>query len=131
MANDLHDAQNLAQFIEMLKSEQGDSNATLAAKIGLSSATVHRLLHGGKADDETLDKIADYAGVTRDWLYALAKGTSVRPRMSRPVSLLVALLEDAPPDIQEDVLTIARALKERRKKLGGKVDKENGDFVGS
>lgn len=123
------DAETLAEFIESLKVEQGDSNATLAAKMGVSSTTIHRLLHGGKADDETLDKIADYAGVTRNWLYALAKGIPARPKYSRTVSMLAALLEQAPPDIQESVLVMARALVESRKKKSTKPDEDSDDLV--
>lgn len=119
---ELHEAKSLQEFVELLKLEQGDSNASLGAKIGVAGTTIYRFLHGERADDETLDKIADYAGVTRDWLYALAKGTAVRPKYSRAVAMLAALLEQAPPDIQEDVLAMARALIESRKKKAAKVE---------
>lgn len=121
---DLHNAQTLSEFIELLKSEQGDSDHTLAAKIGVSPNTINRLRRGAKADDATLDKIADYAGVTRAWLYELAKGIPARPRYSRAVSMLIALLESAPPDVQENVLVMARALVEKQKKKSSK-DKQD------
>jgi hypothetical protein len=120
VTENLHEAENLAEFIELLKAEQGDSNATLGNKMGIGGTTVYRLLHGGKADDDTLDKIADYAGVTRTWMYALAKDMPTRPRYSRVVSMLAALLEEAPQDIQEDVLALARTLIDRRKKQSAK-----------
>lgn len=127
----LHDARSLGEFLERLKAESGDSNSTLAAKIGVAGSTISRLINDEvKPDDDTLDKIADYAGVTRAWLYELAKGIPSRPRYSRTVSLLAALVEQAPPDVQEDVLALARTLIERRKKAGGKVEKNNGDLGG-
>jgi len=120
MANELYAANNLAEFMELLKAEHGDSNATLAAKISIGSTTIYRLLHGGAADDTTLDKIADYAGVTRDWLYKLAKGIPARPKYSRTVSMLFAVIEQAPDDIAETMLIQARALVASRKKKGAK-----------
>jgi transcriptional regulator with XRE-family HTH domain len=125
VVDNLHEAENLAEFVALLKSEQGDSNATLGAKMGVSSTTIYRLLHGENADDDTLDRIADYAGVTRTWLYALAKDMPTRPRYSRVVSMLAALLEEAPPDIQEDVLALARTLIDRRKKLAAKGQQDD------
>lgn len=121
---ELYEAHTLAEFVHLLKTEQGDSYASLSAKIGVGASTLHGIIQGKKADDETLDKIATFAGVTRDWLYALAKGTTVRPRYSPTVSMLAALLEQAPPDIQESVLVMARALVENRKKKGNKVKQD-------
>ncbi len=122
----LHEAKNLAEFIELLKTERGDSNATLGAKIGVAGSTISRLIHAEvKADDDTLDKIADYAGVTRSWLYELAKGIPARPRYSRTVSMLAALLEQAPPEIQEAVLIMARALVEDQKKKSKRQNNGN------
>lgn len=129
MPKELYEAATLAEFIQLLKTEQGDSNRSLGAKIGVSGSTIHRLLRGvAAADDETLDKIADYAGVSRDWLYKLAKGIPSRPKYSRTVSMLIALLEQAPPDIQEIMLVQARALIENRKKKSAKND-EPGDAL--
>lgn len=116
MTASLQDAKDLAEFVALLRAESGDSYKTLGAKIGISHSTLHRLENGGNADDDTLDKIADYAGVTREWLYKLAKGIPARPRYSRAVSLLIAILEQAPEDVQEETLTLARALIESRKK---------------
>jgi len=127
----LYDTSNLSEFIALLKSEQGDSDHTLGAKIGIAANTVNRLRHGAKADDDTLDKIAIYAGVTREWIYSLAKGTQVRPRYSRETSLLIALLEDAPSDIREEVLVLARALIGNRKKKLTKETDANSDLAGT
>ncbi len=124
----LNEAESLAQFVEMLKAEQGDSYTTLGAKTGIAGSTLHRIINGGKADDETLDKIADYAGVTRAWLYELAKGLPGRPRYSRTVAMLASLLEQAPPEIAEIMLVQARALIKNREKKPAKGDKPADDL---
>lgn len=129
MASSFPEVQSIAEFLELLRTEQGDSYETLSKKIRVSASTLHRLEHGGKADDPTLDKIADYAGVTREWLYALAKGTAVRPKYSRTVSLLAALLEEAPPDIAEIMLIQARALIQDRKKQSNKIDQPGNNLI--
>lgn len=116
MNSDPYSAKNLAELLTLLKAERGHSNDSLAEEIGISSTTIYRLLHGGKADDSTLDTIAAYIGVTRDWMYSLAKGTSVRPRYSPTVTAIAALLDQAPADIQEDAFAIIRALIDSRKK---------------
>jgi transcriptional regulator with XRE-family HTH domain len=86
----LYEATTLAELMDILKSEQGDSDAGLAKKMGLSPNTVNRVRRGFRADDATLDKIADHIGVSRDWVYGLAKGISARPKHPRPVSMLVS-----------------------------------------
>ena len=125
---ELYEASTLAEFVSLLKAEQGDSYSTLAAKAGIAAATLHRLVAGNNADDSTLDKLSQYAGVKREWLYALAKGTEVRPRYSRTVSMLAALLEEAPPDIAEMMLIQARALVAARKKQSAKIQQQNDDL---
>ena len=75
----LHEAENLAEFIEILKAEQGDSNATLGTKIGVAGTTIFRLLHGAKADDETLDKIADYSSSATGALSSRINRSSALP----------------------------------------------------
>src|SRR5262245_47571009 len=123
--NELHEAKTLAEFVEYLKLEHGLSNVTLGEKVGVSSSTIHRMVHGEKADDATLDALAEYAGVTRKWIYNLAKGIDPRPRFSPTVMLLASLLEDAPEELTQDVLTMARALIKSRKSRDQKqVDKD-------
>jgi len=126
---ELHEAKSLSEFLALLRAENGDSFASLARKIGVSASTLYSLENEGSPKDVTLDKVATYAGVTREWLYALAKGTEVRPRYSRTISLLATLLEEAPPDVAEEILVVARALIAARKKQSAKGEQKNGNLA--
>jgi transcriptional regulator with XRE-family HTH domain len=123
--NRLSEAEDLVSFLKLLKEEQGDSFRSLEAKTGIASSSLARISHGGKADDATLDKLADYAGVSREYMYQLAKGLKPSRRRSPVVALVAALLEELPQDIQDAFLIQARAYADIVKKRSQKSDKES------
>jgi len=116
----VYDASSLAELVQMLKDEGGYSNDSLGMRIGVGSTTIFRILQGRRVDDETLDKIAVYARVTREWIYELVHGINLRTRHPPLVEQLAALLDDAPEDIQELFLIQARLIIASRKKQNAK-----------
>ena len=121
-----YEAQTLAEFVQLLKLEQGDSYAKLGEKTGAGKSTLHRVAESGaKVDDETIKKLADYANVPYPWLHDLAHPELRRPARFSKTTLLVAdLIEQLPEDLQQIMLAQIRAtVDNRRKQQTVKADK--------
>jgi transcriptional regulator with XRE-family HTH domain len=113
----IHGVADLAEFLRVLKTQHGDSNDSLGAKIGIGGTTVHRILQGYNVDDKTLDKLAAYAKIPREQIYELAKGVQYAERKySRVVTAIAEMLEQAEPEIQELFLVQVRAVLQNREK---------------
>lgn len=121
----LAEAATIAELVKALKEEGGDSYASLSAKSGINASTLHRMAHGKQVGDTTLDRLADYAHMTREYVYSLAKGLREPRRRSTSVALVAAILEEFPAEVQELFLVQARAYADLRKK----IKKDSHEFV--
>ena len=93
------------QFSERLRAlvdERGLSNLELAKAVGLSHVSIGNFLDGQLPKSEYLAALAEYFGVTTDWLLGR------EPQSSSP-----ALHEDVPEYLLDDALAELQALKEK------------------
>lgn len=128
--SNLLEAKSVAEFIELLKAEQGDSYASLGDKVGVDGSTLHRLVNSSrKADDDTLDKLAEYANVPRQWLYRIAGKPVERPRYSAITMTIANIIERLEPEDQESVLAMVDTLARSRKKQRTNMDQKSDDIV--
>ena len=73
-----YEAKSLAEFVQLMKEEQGDSYARLGTKTGVGKSTLQRIAESdARADDTTIKKLADYANVPYPWLHDLAHADDV------------------------------------------------------
>ena len=110
---------NATTLVELIEALKGDtmSNAALADKMGVGATTVHRMLNGFAVSDTVLEHVANYAGLSRERVFSLAKGlrSVVEPvRFSPTVETLARVVEKLPSDLQELLLIQARALSDAR-----------------
>lgn len=98
-------------FIKLCASN-GTKPNPVAAKLGLSSGSITKWKNGAKPNDTTLQKIADYFGVSVDYLLTGEPS-------SAPISdddLKFALFggdKDIPDNVLEEVKAFAKYAKER------------------
>lgn len=93
------------QFAQRLKSlidERGLSNLELAKSVGLSHVSIGNFLDGQLPKSEYLAALAEFFGVTTDWLLGR------EPQTSPP-----ALREETPEYLLDDALAELQALKEK------------------
>ncbi len=116
----IFEAKNLAEVMQWLKEEHNYSNEQLAERIGdIGQTTIWRLLHGEipVPEPKTLDQIAQYAHVPREWLYGLAYNLQERPVYSKRALAVLGMLESLSEETQENFFVQVRAVVDRRKKL--------------
>lgn len=114
---------------------EGISPSALCAKLGFSNATSTKWRKGATPHDTTLKKIADYFGVSVDFLL---DRTNVREEENEPFDSrsassmpLVALYggdADVTPEMWEEVQSYARAIQQRyqqQEKKTARPPKEN------
>ena len=95
------------QFAERLRSlrdEKGLNNAELAKAVGLSHVSIGNFLEGQLPRSEYLAALAQFFGVSTDWLLG---------RETAPAPAPAALRESAPEYLIDDALAELEALRER------------------
>jgi transcriptional regulator with XRE-family HTH domain len=102
--------------LERLLDERGVKQNELAKGTGLSPASIHKYLNGAMPGSVELGKIADFFGVTTDWLLGREtsdKGVPALREGSEP------LVDDALSELdglKEKVQSLDRALKRLKQK---------------
>ena len=101
---------SLPEFIEVLN--RNESYEAIAQKTGIGATTLRRAAAGQQVSPDTLDRLAEYAGVTRERVYSIAYGLSLPKRISptETVELVARILEGLPPEVQRLFLTQVRAV---------------------
>src|SRR5215472_828390 len=115
MANSIYDAKTIDELLNRLREERSLSYREMAAQLKVSHATVNALARGQyRPDPETLDKLATFAGLTREFVYELAYGIKMHGTFSRKVTELATMLEAAPEDVQAIAADALIAILARR-----------------
>jgi transcriptional regulator with XRE-family HTH domain len=108
----------LTEFITAYLEEHNISQRQLSFAIGVSNATINRVLQTGGASDDTLKKLAAYCRHDLSDLYRMAgklpPEDSAEQRIGRRV---VAEFEGLSEEDQEELLIYLRALAEAKRKL--------------
>jgi transcriptional regulator with XRE-family HTH domain len=96
--------------IRALRRERGLSQEALCERAGISVDAVTRIERGSRVPTlDTLERLAGALGVSVVEL--VAPPVNVRPsKVPAPVRRIVALLEREPPEVQDGMEEIARAL---------------------
>ena len=92
--------------------ERGVKQNELAKGTGLSPASIHKYLNGAMPGSVELGNIADFFGVSTDWL--LGRGPDDKSAMALRDALPEAQVDDALrelDDLKEKVQSLDRALK--------------------
>ncbi len=120
------DAKTLRDLVLFLKKEGGLSNAALADKMGIGKTTVFRMTRGEiPGETETLSKVALFAGLSRDHVFAIAGIVTPRgPQYSEEVLQIAALLESANPDVRRMFLRQVRAVLDERPNHAQEADQD-------
>ena len=95
-----------------LLAERGVKQNELAKGTGLSPASIHKYLNGAMPGSVELGNIADFFGVSTDWL--LGRGPDDKSAMALRDALPEAQVDDALrelDDLKEKVQSLDRALK--------------------
>lgn len=125
MANNVYDSKTIPDLLSFLLEDRRLTYRELAEGIGISSSAVSDLVNGNKkASPETLDKLAAFAGLTREFVYELAFGIRAHPGYSRLVAEVAALLEKSPEDVQQLAAAAVEAIIATRKKQQKPIDQE-------
>jgi len=116
MAKTIYESKTVAEVVKFLLEERHLSYRELGEQLGVSQTTVGNLVNASKRPDpETCDKLAAFAGLTREFVYELAYNIKTHPGYSRSVAEIAAILENAPPDIQDAAAAAIRAMVAARK----------------
>lgn len=87
-------------FLEIC-TERGESPNGVAKKIGIASCSVTSWKNGGSPRDSTLLKIADYFGVSVDYLLGKEEKPTNDGELSETEKQLIDALRDVPDDMRE------------------------------
>ena len=93
-----------ADRLRWLQQEKGLSNAELGKSVGLSHVSIGNFLDGQLPKSEHLAALADFFGVSTDWLLGRDKEKETAP---------AALRETAPEYLIDDALAELEGLKEK------------------
>jgi transcriptional regulator with XRE-family HTH domain len=116
MPNSIYSAQNLGEFIELFKDQSGLPFEKIAERLKISESTLYRIRRGNEVDRTTVDRIADMAHVSREWLYEIAFKTDPYKQYPPIVTGLAELVAAQPPDFQEEIDSVIRTMIALRKK---------------
>lgn len=91
----------------------GDSQATIAASLGLNRQTIHRWFSGGEPNSEMLLHIARAWGVSAEWLQSGKGEMHAKPGdgLSAEERELVRHYRSASPQIRDVIRTMTRAVR--------------------
>ncbi|MBN1121927.1 MAG: helix-turn-helix domain-containing protein [Anaerolineae bacterium] len=108
----------LTQFVSAYLDEHNISQRQLSLAIGVSNATINRVLQTGAASADTLEKLAAYCRHDLTDLYRMAgrlpEEESAELRIGRQVA---ADLDGLPEEDQEELLIYLRAMADAKRKL--------------
>jgi transcriptional regulator with XRE-family HTH domain len=106
--------------LERLLEERGIQQKELAKGTGLSPASIHKYLNGAMPGSAELGSIADFFGVTTDWLLGREAASELETSALReaPAQSLVDDAFKELEDLKEKVQSLDRALKRLRAKAG-------------
>lgn len=128
-----------------LRKKKGDSQRTVAARIGITNAQLGNYERGiNEPSANILSHLAEYYGVTTDYLCGLSdnpQGTSDRPILDATCEAIIAKLMGAPDDVVREAMDYVEYLtskaerrmrQERRerdslKRMADKGDAKKGD----
>jgi len=99
------------QRLLTLFSQRGIKQKDLAAGVGLSPAAIHNYLNGAMPGAAELAKLADYFGVTTDWLLGREKGPKPAGLSEAPPGHVLDDVFAAFEELKENVSTLERGLK--------------------
>ena len=106
--------------IKELRNERKVTQAILAKHLGVAQNTVSNWENGNRlVDTENLQKIADYFGVTTDYILCCDSAPVSQPTTDRAVSdedIMFALFDgdkDITPEMFDEVKQFARFVRER------------------
>ena len=117
MPNTIFDSKTLAELVGFLLADQNLSYRELAERLGVSQTTVANLKTAAKRPDpDTLDKLASYAGLTREFVYELGYDIHTHPGYTRLAAEVAALIQNAPEDVQQLAAASVQAIIAARKK---------------
>ena len=117
MTKTIYDSKTLAEIVSFILDEQHLSYRQLAKKLGVSQTTIGNLLHAvSRPDPDTLDKLAAFSGLTREFLYELSYGVHMHPNYTRLAAEVAALIQSAPEDVQQLAAASVQAIIASRQK---------------
>jgi len=108
---------HFAERLRILRDQRGLTNVELGRSVGLSHVSIGNFLEGQLPKSEHLATIAEYFGVTTDWLLGREKKEAPSPALREAVPEY--LIDDALAELEElkeRVLSLERSL--RRLKSG-------------
>lgn len=100
-----------------LRKKKGDSQRTVAARIGITNAQLGNYERGiNEPSANILSRLAEYYCVTTDYLCGLSdnpQGTSERPILDATCEAIIAKLMGAPDDVVREAMDYVEYLTEK------------------
>lgn len=99
-----------------LRKEKGITQQKLATEIGVAKSTICQYEKGARTpDNETLIKIADFFGVSVDWLLRFDEKNKIHERYNRLQDLERETIENATTETEKTLLSLFNSLPEEDK----------------
>ena len=107
--------EKLIQNIERLSAERGVNKTTALVDSGAGKNFIYNINRGSDPSTEKIQKLAAYFNVTTDYLLGNETKADDTPATDRQLIFALFGTTDIDDDLLEDIRSIAKTLKDRKK----------------